>query len=190
MATVLPIRSPSNQVQLHMSSSRSRHYVCLDTLGSGTYGTCYRVVPSHGGEQCVMKVISLNGLPEKDVKGAFREATLLSQVRHPNVVEYLDAWVENNHLYIVMAHCRGGDLSQRLKAATMEESAIWRCARDIACGLEHLHCRRIMHRCVCGLAVRRPDLQSQLGPLVQACCAQQCHYASALEHLLCTHELD
>ena len=95
-----------------------------------------------------MKVIPLSGLNQKDVSGAFQEASLLSKIRHPHIVGYLDAWVENNHLYIVMDFCVGGDLSVRLKNGRITEAELWRCARDIACGLEFLHSQRIMHRCV------------------------------------------
>jgi serine/threonine-protein kinase 24/25/MST4 len=128
------------------NAAKSRDYTCLDALGQGTYGTCYKVVPNGGGERCVMKVIPLAGLSQKDIDGAFSEATLLSRIHHPHIVGYLDAWVENSHLYIVMEFCSGGDLSARLKARRMSEAELWQCTRDISCGLEHLHSKRIMHR--------------------------------------------
>jgi hypothetical protein len=116
----------------------------------------------------VMKVIPLVGLSQKDVSGAFSEATLLSKIRHPHIVGYLDAWVENCHLYIVMEYCSGGDLSARLQSGRIAESELWQCARDITCGLEFLHNKRIMHRC--------EDL-SKYSP-VNACgsmlCTQRC----------------
>ena len=137
------------------NAHKSGCYTCIDALGKGTYGTCYKVQHNGGGDPCVMKVIPLIGLSQKDINGAFSEATLLSKIRHPHIVGYLDAWVENCHLYIVMEFCAGGDLSARVQKSRMSESEVWRCARDIACGLEFLHNKRVMHRCVCPFALQR-----------------------------------
>jgi serine/threonine protein kinase len=126
---------------------KSGDYKCLAVLGKGTYGICYKVIARSGGEICVMKVIPLVGLGSKDVNTATSEATLLSTIKHPHIVGYLDAWVENGHLYIVMEYCAGGDVAARLRTTgTMSNDHIWRFARDVTCGLEFLHHRRIMHR--------------------------------------------
>lgn len=126
---------------------RTAHYTCLDALGKGTYGICYKVVHNGGGSPCVMKVVPLSGLSSKDIKAAFLEAMLLRTVKHPHIVGYHDAWVENSHLYIVMEYCSEGDLAQLLKAHHLPAQDIWGFARDICCGLEHLHKNKIMHRC-------------------------------------------
>lgn len=127
---------------------KSAQFTCIGSLGKGTYGTCYRVRHFASHDVRVMKVIPLLGLSAKDVSGAFAEATLLSTIRHPHIVEYLDAWVENEHLYIVMELCDQGDLSARLQRKPMNERELWQRARDVTCGLEYLHSKRIMHRCV------------------------------------------
>jgi serine/threonine protein kinase len=128
------------------NARRSAEYTCIDVLGKGTYGTCYKVTHFSEPDVRVMKVIPLSGLGCKDVNGAFVEASLLSKIRHPNIVEYMDAWVENEHLYIVMEYCAYGDLSVRIRAGPVEEPDLWRFARDVTCGLEYLHSKRIMHR--------------------------------------------
>jgi NIMA (never in mitosis gene a)-related kinase len=35
---------------------------------------------------------------------------ILKQLRHPNIVEYEDAFQNNGYFYIVTEYCRGGDL--------------------------------------------------------------------------------
>lgn len=94
-----------------------------------------------------MKVVPLSGLSNKDIKAAFSEAMILRTIKHPHVVGYHDAWVENSHLYIVMDYCSEGDLAVLLKARSLNCDDIWGFARDISCGLEHLHSNNIMHRC-------------------------------------------
>ena len=109
------------------------------------------------------------GLSPKDINGAFSEATLLSKIRHPHIVGYLDAWVENCHLYIVMEYCSGGDLSAKVQTGRMAEPELWRCARDIACGLEFLHSKRVMHR-YAPSAKSTPAVESAPPNLGHVCC--------------------
>lgn len=125
---------------------KSGHYSCLDALGKGTFGVCYKVVHKSGGLPFVMKVVPLSGLSTKDIKAAFSEAMILRTVKHAHVVGYHDAWVENSHLYIVMDYCSEGDLAECLTAGQLSPEVIWGFARDISCGLEHLHKNNIMHR--------------------------------------------
>lgn len=125
---------------------KSGKYTCLDLLGKGTYGTCYKVVEKLKSAPCVMKVIPLVDLKTHDVQAAFSEAMLLSTIKHPHVVGYLDAWVENSHLYIVMEYCSRGDLSLALRSKQLTIPEVLRYARDISCGMKHLHGHRIMHR--------------------------------------------
>jgi NIMA (never in mitosis gene a)-related kinase 1/4/5 len=127
---------------------KSGMYTCLNLLGKGTYGTCYKVLEKHKGMTYVMKVIPLADLGSHDIQAAFSEAVILSNIKHPNVVGYCDAWVENSHLYIVMNHCNGGDLACRLQLAPLSVSQVLHYARDISCGMQHLHRHKIMHRYV------------------------------------------
>lgn len=125
---------------------KSGKYTCLNLLGQGTYGTCYKVLEKPKSTPCVMKVIPLSDLKTHDVQAAFSEAMLLSTIKHPHVVGYLDAWVENSHLYIVMEYCRGGDLGLLLRGRQLSILEVLQYGRDMACGMQHLHAHRIMHR--------------------------------------------
>lgn len=128
---------------------KSGRYSCLDMLGKGTYGACYKVLEKKPkGTPCVMKVIPLAELRNDDVHAAFSEAILLSTIKHHNVVGYLDAWVENSHLYIVMEYCSCGDLAALLHSKELSVPEVLQYARDISCGMQHLHGHKIMHRCV------------------------------------------
>lgn len=137
-----------NTVATPPLARKSGRYTCLDMLGKGTYGTCYKVLEKPRETPCVMKVIPLAELRTHDVHAAFSEAILLSTVKHPHVVGYLDAWVENSHLYIVMEYCDRGDLSARLQSKPLLVPEVLIYARDISCGMQHLHSHKIMHRCV------------------------------------------
>lgn len=56
----------------------------------------------------------------KDVKAkhqlaAIKEAQIMSQLDHPNVIKYYTSFVEEDHLHIVMEYASKGDLYQVIK---------------------------------------------------------------------------
>lgn len=61
---------------------------------------------------------------QKERLSALREAELLKSLRHPNIVTYVDSFIEEGVLIIIMEHCEGktqsgffleGDLSFHIK---------------------------------------------------------------------------
>ena len=64
-----------------------------------------------------MKNIRLANSSKKERLAAEREASLLSQLQHPNIVSYKESFQDSEGcLHIVMGYCEGGDLCTRLKA--------------------------------------------------------------------------
>jgi NIMA (never in mitosis gene a)-related kinase len=55
----------------------------------------------------VAKKIILDKLGEKERLSALREAELLKSLRHPNIVSYVDSFIHDGTLIIIMEHCEG-----------------------------------------------------------------------------------
>jgi serine/threonine protein kinase len=55
---------------------------------------------------------------------ARQEVDLLSRLKHSNIVEYRDSFVENDTLHIIMAYCEGGDLSKLIKLCAKEKRTL------------------------------------------------------------------
>ena len=53
------------------------------------------------------KKVILEGLGEKEQTGCMMEAGLLKNLNHPNIVEFKESFLGNNHLIIVMEYCDG-----------------------------------------------------------------------------------
>ncbi len=73
-------------------------------------------------------------------KALQREATILAQLRHPNIVNVLDSFCESEHHYLVLPHIAGQDLRQlvRQNGAQSEQKVLdW--ALQISSALEYLH---------------------------------------------------
>jgi NIMA (never in mitosis gene a)-related kinase len=102
-------------------------YKFLKQIGKGSYGEVWLVLPLRSSsstksttKQYVLKRLDLhqqsNETTQNDMESAEREAKLLSTLKHPNIVAYIESFRSNDgFLNIVMAYCEGGDLYTKLK---------------------------------------------------------------------------
>lgn len=139
-------------------------YEEIKCIGRGTYGTAHLVALRGSGERFVVKKIPTELLTEKEKAQAFREVELLAKLKHPNVVEYRENFVQDNVIHIVMAYCDGGDLADKIRerVAVLEQlagdatadrrrayfdiSQILDWFVQMAMAIKYLHQQRILHR--------------------------------------------
>jgi len=117
------------------------------TVG-GTAEVFRAVVPERGGLPVALKKI----LPQHASDPRFRrlfleEAVLLSELRHPNIVEILDAGELNGALFLALEQIDGADLGQLLPLAararlTVPTAVAARVALEVAKALEFIHTAR------------------------------------------------
>lgn len=80
------------------------------------------------------------------------EAELMQHLRHPNLIEVLDAGqLSDDTYFVIMPYAAGGTLQQRLadlktRNQLMSERDALRVARCIASALEYVHAEGIIHR--------------------------------------------
>jgi serine/threonine protein kinase len=60
------------------------------------------------GKKFVSKRIPVRLLGENERRGALQEANLLRNLKHVHIVEYIESYIENNALVIIMEYCSGG----------------------------------------------------------------------------------
>lgn len=137
----------------------SDRYRIVRVLGRGSYGTAYQVErTSRDGtvRQYVAKEFSLfrdddGRFDDKRLQLARSESTLLAQLKHPNIVRYVDVVEEPDRIWLLMNYCEGGDLKSLLKQCAksrtaLEESRIVRWGFQLASALAYLHKHRVLHR--------------------------------------------
>lgn len=77
------------------------------------------------------------------------EVSILASISSPYIVRYMDSFIENGSLYLVMEYCEKGDISSFLTSqmgVPLNENKIWRIALEILSGLATLHKGGIIHR--------------------------------------------
>ena len=123
----------------------------IRVVGRGSYGTAHLVKEVATGRKLVIKKIPMSTLSEKERKDTGSEIQLLSRLQHPNVVQYVTDFVEDNVLHIVTAFCNGGDLAQMIKARKetndyLDEDVILDIFIQLAMAVDYCHSLRVMHR--------------------------------------------
>ncbi|KAM3823019.1 serine/threonine-protein kinase Nek10 [Vipera latastei] len=137
------------------------NYAVLDHLGSGAFGSVYKVRKHSGQNFLAMKEINLHnpafGKDKKDressVKNIVSELTIIKeQLYHPNVVRYHRTFLENDRLYIIMELIEGAPLGEHFhslkeKQQQFTEERIWNIFIQLCLALRYLHKeKRIVHR--------------------------------------------
>jgi serine/threonine protein kinase len=115
----------------------------LRSIGSGAMGKVYRAWDESGKRPVAIKVIE-----EKDISDRFeREANLLSQIDHPNIVRYIAHGVtREGQPWLAMEWLDGDDLEVCLKKGPLSFDQTRNVAKGVAEGLAWAHARGFVHR--------------------------------------------
>ncbi|HEV3386062.1 MAG TPA: serine/threonine-protein kinase [Gemmata sp.] len=122
-------------------------YRIVDRIGKGQMGGVYKAV--HGlGQLVALKILPASKAKAPHVLSRFqREARLLTQLDHPNVVRAFQVGESGGINFIAMEFLEGETLDETL---TRRKRLPWaeavRLMHQALCGLEHLFDRRMIHR--------------------------------------------
>lgn len=88
-------------------------------------------------------------MDRKGQQDSINEVKILASLDNPYVVKYVDSFIEEKTIHIIMEFCESGDLSQHMKAQTgrlISEPKIWKFFIQLLIGLEYIHSKKILHR--------------------------------------------
>lgn len=124
-------------------------YLLLDALGRGATGWVWRAHDTGSGRLVAMKLLAPRHgcFDEVDVARMLREATALSTVRHPHVIELLGrGFTEEGTPYIVMESLEGQDLHALLarRRPTLDEALRW--GQQLLGAIAAAHRAGVLHR--------------------------------------------
>ena len=91
-------------------------------LGSGGFGHVYLALDLQTSQQYAIKeylVTGANGQAQLQ-----HEARVLSQLHHPNLPAYQEAFIERGHYYVVISYIEGSDLTDYIRITRQRNEAI------------------------------------------------------------------
>ncbi|HVY37133.1 MAG TPA: protein kinase, partial [Polyangia bacterium] len=108
--------STNEQTVVFQSGTRFGAYEIGARLGAGATGDVYEGVRITDGRRVAIKVLSADLAAKPTARARFlNEAKLAARLRHPNIVEIVDAGEEGDRAYLVMELLEGEDLAARLQ---------------------------------------------------------------------------
>ncbi|KAL6993013.1 mitogen-activated protein kinase kinase kinase [Sarracenia purpurea var. burkii] len=123
-------------------------------LGRGTFGHVYLGFNSESGQMCAIKevrVIADDKTSKECLKQLNQEITLLSQLSHPNIVQYYGSELGEETLSVYLEYVSGGSIHKLLQEyGAFREPVIQNYTRQILSGLNYLHGRNTVHRDIKG----------------------------------------
>lgn len=168
----LKVRAPPPQAALQwtLGNPYGMHwtggsvYNVTGQIGKGAFATVYKLATKQDGIVYAAKELDKrrfmkNGILDQKVDN---EMEIMKDLRHPNIVQYVDHHEHERWIYIIMEYIAGGELSAYLASnGKIAEDMVKSIARQLLHALQYLHKRKITHRDI------KPDniLISSLDPL-------------------------
>ena len=128
-------------------------------IGQGSFGSVYLALHAVTGELMAVKQVEmpsssgtqLDAKKNNMIEALKREISLLRDLKHPNIVQYLGSNSDDTHLHIFLEYVPGGSVASMLvNYGPLGEGLIKNFVRQILTGLAYLHSRDIIHRDIKG----------------------------------------
>jgi tetratricopeptide (TPR) repeat protein/tRNA A-37 threonylcarbamoyl transferase component Bud32/TolB-like protein len=123
------------------------HYRITGLVSEGGLGIVYKAEDLTLHRTVAVKVVKPTHTdPEAASRRFLREAQVVSQIEHPNVITIYEVVSDGDKNYIVMPHVQGVSLRQRLRGGPFAPREAIDIAVQVASGLEAAHKLAVVHR--------------------------------------------
>ncbi|KAI5459883.1 kinase-like domain-containing protein [Mariannaea sp. PMI_226] len=147
-----PPRQELNKLQADECKLFDDRYLLTNRcLGQGAEATVHLAIDVATKKQLVCKLVNLDRIhgrnTREEVRRKYQEGDILRQLRHPNILSYVDMISSPHTLYTFTELASGGDLMSfiyRQDRVTEFDSRI--IIRQVVRGLQYLHGKHIVHR--------------------------------------------
>ncbi|KEY67165.1 hypothetical protein S7711_03025 [Stachybotrys chartarum IBT 7711] len=128
-------------------------------IGQGSFGSVYLALHAVTGELLAVKQVETpsgansqsDARKKSMIEALKREISLLRDLRHANIVQYLGCSSSADHLNIFLEYVTGGSVQTMLNSyGALPEPLVRSFVRQILTGLSYLHNRDIIHRDIKG----------------------------------------
>ncbi|WP_278263301.1 serine/threonine-protein kinase [Nocardia sp. AG03] len=120
-------------------------YTIERLLGRGGMGSVYLARHPRLPRRTAMKLLNRELFDDNEIRARFeREADLVAQLEHPNIVTVYDRGVENDQLWISMRYIEGSDAASL--PVPVDPARAVRIVAETAAALDFAHSRGVLHR--------------------------------------------
>lgn len=119
-------------------------YRNLSKIGQGASGGVYTAYHAQTNENVAIKQMNLEQQPKKEL--IINEILVMKESSHQNIVNFIDSYLLQGDLWVVMEYMEGGSLTDVVTYNIMSEGQIGAVCREVLQGLEHLHSKGVIHR--------------------------------------------
>ena len=123
---------------------RKKNYQKIEKIGHGAFGEAFTVERLENKKLYVMKIEKLETQMRRK---RMDEVKALKKCQHPNIVQYIDHFLDFENSNIVMEYCPGGDLAAFMKregSVPRDKAHQW--IMDLARGMQYVQAEKIVHR--------------------------------------------
>ena len=122
----------------------NKKYTKMEKIGQGASGTVYTAIETATGMEVAIKQMNLQQQPKKEL--IINEIVVMKANKHPNVVNFLDAYLVGEELWVTMEYLPGGSLTEVVTETCMNEGQIAAVCREVLQALDFLHKGHVIHR--------------------------------------------
>jgi p21-activated kinase 1 len=91
-----------------------------------------------------IKQMKLDQQPKKDL--IINEIMVMKRSQHPNIVNFIESYLWEGELWVIMEYMEGGSLTDVVTYNMMTEGQIAAICKEVLQGLKHLHANGVIHR--------------------------------------------
>ncbi|CAH0552881.1 unnamed protein product [Brassicogethes aeneus] len=131
---------------VRMDADPEEFWDMIGELGDGAYGKVYKAQHKHTGHLAAAKMCRLD--EEDDLSDFMVEIDILTEFKHPNVVELHEAFQKDQQLWLLIEYCDGGALDSIMTELEkpLNELQIAYVCQNMCKGLQFLHRSHVIHR--------------------------------------------
>ncbi|OBZ81544.1 Serine/threonine-protein kinase ATG1, partial [Choanephora cucurbitarum] len=129
-------------------------YIIQNKIGQGSFATVYKAQHKDTQQTVAIKSVKRSKLTKKLLENLESEISILTSIRHENIVGLIECQKTETNIYLVMEFCSLGDLSHYIKqkrpskdaAGGLEQPVVRHFLRQLANALQFLRSQNLIHR--------------------------------------------
>ncbi|KAI7480972.1 hypothetical protein D0860_06663 [Hortaea werneckii] len=140
----------SNSIKVRNVEVGPSSFDKIKLIGKGDVGKVYLVREKKSARLYAMKVLSKKEMIKRNkIKRALAEQEILATSNHPFIVTLYHSFQSEDHLYLCMEYCSGGEFFRALQTRPnkcVDEDAARFYAAEVTAALEYLHLMGFIYR--------------------------------------------